>query len=157
MSERRLRMGIVGLGRAFTVMLPTLLADRRVELVAAADPRSEATQRFAAEFGARAYDGVEALCANPDVEVVYVATPHEHHAAHVAMATAHGKHVLVEKPMAITLAECRQMIVSADRAGVARTQAASGHRASHHAKSRFSGAPAAPGRGEQRRDDRESR
>ena len=118
MSERRLRMGIVGLGRAFTVMLPTLLADRRVELVAAADPRSEATQRFAADFGARAYDEVEALCANPDVEVVYVATPHEHHAAHVAMATAHGKHVLVEKPMAITLAECRQMIVSADRAGV---------------------------------------
>jgi phthalate 4,5-cis-dihydrodiol dehydrogenase len=99
-------------------MLPTLLADRRVELVAAADPRPEATQRFAAEFGARTYDGVEALCANPDVEVVYVATPHEHHAAHVAMATAHGKHVLVEKPMAITLAECRQMIASADRAGV---------------------------------------
>ena len=118
MSERRLRMGVAGLGRAFTLMLPTLLADRRVELVAAADPRPEATQRFAAEFAARTYDGVEALCANPDVEVVYVATPHEHHAAHVAMATAHGKHVLVEKPMAITLAECRQMIASADRAGV---------------------------------------
>jgi len=118
MNERRLRMGVAGLGRAFTVMLPTLLADRRVELVAAADPRPEATQRFAAEFGARAYDGVEALCANPDVEVVYVATPHEHHAAHVAMAASHGKHVLVEKPMAITLAECRQMIAAAERAGV---------------------------------------
>src|ERR1700687_3120994 len=118
MTERRLRMGVAGLGRAFTLMLPTLLADRRVELVAAADPRSEATQRFAAEFGARGYDSVAALCANPDVEVVYVATPHEHHAAHVAMAASHGKHVLVEKPIAITLAECRQMIASADRAGV---------------------------------------
>ena len=118
MSERRLRMGIAGLGRAFTLMLPTLVADPRVELVAAADPRSEATQRFAADFGARAYDTVEALCADPDVEVVYVATPHEHHAAHVATATAHGKHVLVEKPMAITLAECRQMIAAAERAGV---------------------------------------
>src|SRR2546421_6241945 len=106
MSERRLRMGVAGLGRAFTLMLPTLLADRRIELVAAADPRPEAARRFAAEFGARTYDGVEALCANPDVEVVYVATPHEHHAAHVAMATSHGKHVLVEKPMAITLTEC---------------------------------------------------
>jgi phthalate 4,5-cis-dihydrodiol dehydrogenase len=111
-------MGIAGLGRAFTLMLPTLLADRRVDLVAAADPRSEATQRFAADFAARTYDAVEALCANPDVEVVYVATPHEHHAAHVAMATSHGKHVLVEKPMAITLAECRQMIAAAERAGV---------------------------------------
>ncbi len=118
MNERRLRMGVAGLGRAFTVMLPTLLADRRVELVAAADPRPEATQRFAADFGARACDTVEALCANPDVEVVYVATPHEHHAAHVAMAASHGKHVLVEKPMAITLAECRQMIAAAERAGV---------------------------------------
>src|SRR6202158_498789 len=118
MTERRLRMGVAGLGRAFTLMLPTLVADPRVELVAAADPRSEATQRFAADFGARAYDTVEALCADPDVEVVYVATPHEHHAAHVATATAHGKHVLVEKPMAITLAECRQMIAAAERAGV---------------------------------------
>jgi phthalate 4,5-cis-dihydrodiol dehydrogenase len=118
MTERRLRMGIAGLGRAFTLMLPTLVADPRVELVAAADPRSEATQRFAADFDARAYDTVEALCADPDVEVIYVATPHEHHAAHVAMATAHGKHVLVEKPMAITLAECRQMIAAAERAGV---------------------------------------
>jgi phthalate 4,5-cis-dihydrodiol dehydrogenase len=118
MSERRLKMGIAGLGRAFTLMLPTLVADQRVDLIAAADPRSEATQRFAADFGARTYDTVEALCANPDVEVVYVATPHEHHAAHVRMATSHGKHVLVEKPMAITLMECRQMIAAAERAGV---------------------------------------
>jgi phthalate 4,5-cis-dihydrodiol dehydrogenase len=118
MTERRLRMGIAGLGRAFTLMLPTLLADRRIELVAAADSRPEATQRFAAEFGARAHDTVEAVCADPNVEVVYVATPHEHHAAHVAMATSHGKHVLVEKPMAITLTECRQMIAAAERARV---------------------------------------
>jgi phthalate 4,5-cis-dihydrodiol dehydrogenase len=118
MSPRRLRMGVAGLGRAFTVMLPTLVADPRVELVAAADPRSEATQRFAADFGARTYDSVEALCADPAVEVVYVATPHEHHAAHVAIAATRGKHVLVEKPMAITLAECREMIAATDRAGV---------------------------------------
>ena len=50
--------------------------------------------------------------------MVYIATPHEHHATHVATVTAHGKHVLVEKPMAITLAECRQMIAAAERAGV---------------------------------------
>lgn len=118
MAERRLRMGIAGLGRAFTLMLPTLVADPRVELVAAADPRADATQRFAADFGARTYDTVEALCADTDIELVYVATPHQHHAAHVATAAAHGKHVLVEKPMAITLAECRQMIAAIERAGV---------------------------------------
>jgi phthalate 4,5-cis-dihydrodiol dehydrogenase len=118
MAERRLRMGIAGLGRAFTLMLPTLVADPRVELVAAADPRADATQRFAADFGARTYDTVEALCADTDIELVYVATPHQHHAVHVATAAAHGKHVLVEKPMAITLAECRQMIAAIERAGV---------------------------------------
>src|ERR1700674_340471 len=115
MTERRLRMGIAGLARVFPLLFPTLVADRRVQLVPAADPRAEATQRFAAEFGARAYDTVEAVCADPNVEVVYIATPHEYHAAHVAMATSHGKHVLVEKPMAITLTECRQMIAAAER------------------------------------------
>jgi phthalate 4,5-cis-dihydrodiol dehydrogenase len=118
MSERRLKTGVAGPGRAFTLMLPTLVADSRIELVAAADPRAEATERFAADFGARAYDTVEALCADPDIELVYIATPHEHHPAHVEIAAAHGKHMLVEKPMAINLAACRQMIAAAERAGV---------------------------------------
>jgi phthalate 4,5-cis-dihydrodiol dehydrogenase len=118
MPERRLRVGVAGLGRAFTLMLPTLAADARLELVAAADPRAEAIERFAADFGARAYASVEELCADEGVEVVYVATPHQHHAEHVALAAAHGKHVLVEKPMAITLEECRRMIDAAVRANV---------------------------------------
>jgi phthalate 4,5-cis-dihydrodiol dehydrogenase len=114
-AVRRLRLGVAGLGRAFTVMLPTFLADRRIELVAAADPRPEATRRFASEFGAKAYASVEELCADPAVEVVYVATPHQHHAPHVAIAASSGKHVLVEKPMAITLEECAGMIEVAER------------------------------------------
>ena len=117
-TERRLRVGVAGLGRAFGVMLPTLAGDPRIELVAAADPRADATQRFAAEFGGRAHDSVEALCADPRVEVVYVATPHQHHAEHASLAASRGKHVLVEKPMAISLEECRRMIDAAERAGV---------------------------------------
>ena len=68
---------------------------------------------FASQFGAKTYATVEELCADPDVEVVYVATPHQHHAEHVRLAAARGKHVLVEKPMAISLAECRAMIDAA--------------------------------------------
>jgi phthalate 4,5-cis-dihydrodiol dehydrogenase len=113
-----LRLGAAGLGRAFTLMLPTLVADPRVELVAAADPRPEALRRFAGEFGGRVYASVEALCADVAVDVVYVATPHQFHAEHVEAAAASGKHVLVEKPMAITLDECRRMIAAAERANV---------------------------------------
>jgi len=115
---RRLRLGVAGLGRAFTLMLPTLLADRRVELVAAADSRPEATRRFASEFGAMAYASVEELCVDPAVEVVYVATPHQYHALHSEIAAGNGKHVLVEKPMAVTLEQCASMIAAAELAKV---------------------------------------
>ena len=58
-----------------------------------------------------------ALCAQDDVDVVYVATPHQFHAHHTTLAFAHGKHVLLEKPMAITLDDCTAMIEAGQRAG----------------------------------------
>lgn len=118
MTERKLRIGVAGLGRAFTIMLPTFTADDRVELVAAADPRADARRRFSADFNAPTYETVEALCDDPSVEAIYVATPHQMHARNVALAAAKGKHILVEKPMAITLAECHAMVAAARAAGV---------------------------------------
>jgi len=117
-SERKLRIGVAGLGRAFAVMLPTFKADPRVSLVAAADTRAEARQRFAEEFSANAYTTVEELCADPAVEVIYVATPHQWHARHAALAAQHRKHLLIEKPMALTLQECAAIIDAARGAGV---------------------------------------
>ena len=117
-SERKLRIGVAGLGRAFAVMLPTFKADPRVSLVAAADTRAEARQRFAEDFSANAYSTVEELCADPAVEVIYVATPHQWHARHAMLAARHRKHLLVEKPMALTLQECTTMIDAARSAGV---------------------------------------
>jgi phthalate 4,5-cis-dihydrodiol dehydrogenase len=117
-TERKLRLGVAGLGRAFTVMLPTFMRDPRVELVAAADPRAEVRARFAADFSAETYESVERLCADPAVEIVYVATPHQHHAGHAVLAAQHGKQVLVEKPMALTLEDCAAMIEAAHKANV---------------------------------------
>jgi len=117
-SERKLRIGVAGLGRAFAVMLPTFKADPRVSLVAAADTRAEARQRFAEEFSANAYTTVEELCVDPAVEVIYVATPHQWHAGHAALAAQHRKHLLIEKPMALTLQECAAIIDAARGAGV---------------------------------------
>ncbi len=117
-STRRLRLGVAGLGRAFTLMLPTLVAHPRVQLVAAADPRAEARERFAREFGARTHESVASLCADETVDAIYVATPHQHHAEHAIAAATRGKHVLVEKPMALSLQEAGAMIATAKDAGV---------------------------------------
>ena len=118
MTLRKLRLGVAGLGRAFVLMRPALEGHPSVQLVAAADPREDARTRFTAEFGGRTYLSVEALCADADVEAVYVATPHEFHAENVITAARHGKHVLVEKPMAVTLDECHAMIEAVHEAGV---------------------------------------
>ncbi|HXD43930.1 MAG TPA: Gfo/Idh/MocA family oxidoreductase [Pseudolabrys sp.] len=115
---RTLRLGVAGLGRAFSVMLPTFLRDGRVRLVAAADPRPEARASFAAEFGGRTYAAVEELFADAEVEAVYIATPHQHHAAHARAAAARGKHLLIEKPIALTLADAQAITEAARKAKV---------------------------------------
>lgn len=116
-EPRPLRLGVAGLGRAFVLMAPAL-RNPKIQLAAAADPRAEARARFAAEYSGRAYETVAELCSDPAVEAIYVATPHQFHAEHVEIAARHGKHVLVEKPMALSLAECRRMIDAAAAAGV---------------------------------------
>jgi phthalate 4,5-cis-dihydrodiol dehydrogenase len=114
--DEPIRIGVIGLGRAFTLMLPTFLRDSRVNLVAACDPIATARDQFVTDFSRRAYDSAEALCADVNVEMIYVASPHQFHAQHVAHAAAAGKHVLLEKPMAIALADCTQMINAMDTA-----------------------------------------
>ena len=113
-----LRLGVIGLGRAFTLMLPAFMGHPRVVLAGAADPRPEARERFSADFGAPAYASPEELCADKNIQAVYVASPHQHHLDHVRMAARAGRHVLVEKPMALTLADALAMIAAAGEAGV---------------------------------------
>ena len=118
MSDAPIRLGVAGLGRAFTLMLPTFLADTRVRLVAASDPRAAAREQFTRDFAAPAYDSIEALVRNDEVEAVYIASPHQFHAEHTRLAATHGKHVLLEKPMALSLDECDAMIRQCRDAGV---------------------------------------
>ena len=115
---RKLKLGAAGLGRAFSLMAETFARDPRVELVAAADPRPEARRQFEIDFHGKSLASTEQLCALRDVEAVYIATPHQHHLEDVLSACKAGKHVLVEKPMALSLDECRRMIDAADRTGV---------------------------------------
>ena len=118
MADRVLRLGVIGLSRGFDLTRPTLLADPRVQVVAAADPRPEARAAFEAEFGGPAFPDAGELVRRRDVEVVYIATPHQTHLDLTLAAAKAGKHILVEKPMALRLADCRAMTAAAHAAGV---------------------------------------
>jgi phthalate 4,5-cis-dihydrodiol dehydrogenase len=118
LDPRKIRLGVIGLGRAFSLMLPTFIGDSRVQLAAAADPREQARQQFESDFGAPAFKSVEQLCSDPSIDAVYIASPHQFHAEHVQIAARAAKHILVEKPMALTLSECRIMVEAAQEGGV---------------------------------------
>jgi phthalate 4,5-cis-dihydrodiol dehydrogenase len=112
------RIGVCGLGRGFLLTAPALLTDRRVRLTAAAEPRAEARARFEAELGGRTYPDIDGLCRDAEVDLIYIASPHALHAEQTVAAARAGKHVLVEKPMALDLADAARMIAAADSAGV---------------------------------------
>ncbi len=115
----QLRVGVLGLGMAGGVMTSALANHPRARLVAAADMDAELRARFSTQTGLSAECTVEALAARSDVDAIYIATPHHLHAVHASVAAAHGKHIVVEKPMALTIGDCDVMIAAADKHGVA--------------------------------------
>jgi predicted dehydrogenase len=100
-----LRWGILGPGgiaHTFTRDLRTAGLD----VTAVGSRRADAASAFAAEYGiARAHGSYEELVSDPDVDIVYIATPHPLHAEQAILALEHGKHVLVEKPFTLNAAE----------------------------------------------------
>ncbi|MFJ6678962.1 Gfo/Idh/MocA family protein [Microbacterium sp. NPDC091382] len=96
-----LRWGILatgGIAHAFTADLKTA----GLTVVAVGSRRAESAQEFAAQYGIpRSYGSYEELVADPDVDIVYVATPHSHHLACATLALEHGTHVLIEKPLTL--------------------------------------------------------
>ncbi|GAA4336745.1 hypothetical protein GCM10023144_31540 [Pigmentiphaga soli] len=116
-----MRIGVAGLGSGAVnalVATPGLTSHPHIRLAAAADVRPEARDAFALRYGGRVYDSVEAMCASDDIDAVYILTPGALHAEHAIMAAEHGKQVLADKPMALTMEDCDAMIEAADRNGV---------------------------------------
>jgi phthalate 4,5-cis-dihydrodiol dehydrogenase len=97
-------------------MLPAFRRSAFLKLVAAADIDPGIRSRFLQDHeSAVAYDSAERLCDDPAVELVYIATPNRLHFAHAMAALERRKHVLIEKPMAVTLEEADRMIAAAER------------------------------------------
>ena len=113
-----LRLGFAGLGEAATMVLPDIVEIPFVKVTAAADLRKDALERFQEEIGGKAYQRIEDLCQSSDVDAIYIATPHEMHARHAILALENRKHVIVEKPMALTLEDAEKMNAAAEKYGV---------------------------------------
>lgn len=116
--EGRLRVGVLGLGMAGGLMVPQLAAHPRTQFAGAADPNELLRRRVASDHGLAVDDDAQALLRRTDIDAVYIATPHQFHREHVELAARHGKHVIVEKPIALTLPECDAMIAAAAEAGI---------------------------------------
>jgi len=112
-----LRMGMAGLGVASTQILPPLAKLPHIKIAAAVDVRKEALGKFREEFGGETFDTVEEMCRSDKVDFVYIATPNELHAEHVITAAKHGKHAIVEKPMALSIEQCEAMNEAAEKYG----------------------------------------
>lgn len=108
--QAKLRWGILGAARVNERLLPAILQAPNSELIAIASRRPGAAAETLAKYapcypGIHAYDDMDALLTNPDVQAVYLPMANGEHAEWALRAIAHGKHVLCEKPMALTVAD----------------------------------------------------
>ncbi|WP_418275026.1 Gfo/Idh/MocA family protein [Isoptericola jiangsuensis] len=120
MDAPPVRWGILGAGN-IAASFADGVRERTASSVTAVGSRSAAkAAAFADDHapGARVHGSYEALVADDDVDVVYVATPHSHHLEHALLAIEAGRHVLVEKPIARSTAEARTLLDAARAAGV---------------------------------------
>lgn len=115
-----IRWGIIGCGDVCEVKSgPAFYKARDSALVAVMRRDGAKAADFARRHGVpRSYDDADALIADPEVDAVYVATPPSSHRDYTLAAAAAGKHVLVEKPMALSVAECEAMVAACRDAGV---------------------------------------
>jgi phthalate 4,5-cis-dihydrodiol dehydrogenase len=117
-EQSPIRLGIAGLGLAGALMIRAAAVHPKIKLWAGADPLPRPREAFARDFGAMTHADFGELCADPAIEAIYIATPHELHAEQAIEAMAHRKHVLVEKPLALTIEDCDAVIDAADHAAV---------------------------------------
>lgn len=112
--------GVVGTGWvAADFVVPAMLGRAGTRLLACAGSGPEKARSFAQRFGfERAHADIDALLADPEVDAVYLATPNAMHHAHVLAAARAGKHVLCEKPLAMTAQQAREMVDACRKAGV---------------------------------------
>ena len=113
-----LNVGLAGLGSVSRTVLGNVDKVPNVKLTAVADVRQEPLDRVASDYDVETFTSVEAMCASPNVDAIWICTPNMFHAEHTIMAAESGKHVINEKPMALSLEQAQTMVDAVERNGV---------------------------------------
>ncbi len=122
-AERQTGYAIIGLGRIAEHFMPGIRATTNSKVTALVSGHRDKALRIAADYGVPessiySYENFDSIASNKQVDAVYVAIPNSMHAEYTIRAARAGKHVLCEKPMATSVADCEQMIAACKSAGV---------------------------------------
>ena len=114
-----MNIGFIGAGRIANTLASTMARMEDVNLYAVAARDLDRAQAFAAQYGFdKAYGSYAEMLRDPNVELVYIATPHSHHFEHMKLCIAHGKNVLCEKAFTLNAAQAREIAALARERGV---------------------------------------
>ena len=118
MTTKKLRWGLLSTARINRAVIPPIRKSRRGELTAVSSRTEERVQGYAQVWDIpRTFDSYEAMLADPDIDIIYNPLPNSLHTEWTVKAVRAGKHVLCEKPMALTVTEVDQMIAAASETG----------------------------------------
>ena len=118
MNGDNIRLACVGLGRWAGVLAEGIRITPGIEIAACHTRSDERNEAFARKYGCRPYPDYAAILEDPDVDAVVLTTPHSAHKEQVCAAARAGKHVFVEKPLAVTLDDARACVEACESAGV---------------------------------------
>lgn len=111
MNTEKIKWGIIGLGTIAHQFANDLMLVEEAELVAVASRSFDKAQEFAEKYDCKkAYDSYDAIINDPEIDILYIATPHNSHAVLTIKALQNNKHVLCEKPLALNYNDALQMI-----------------------------------------------
>ena len=114
-----MKIGILGAGKIAGTVAATLVQMQEMQCVAVASRSIEKAQAFAQRFGfQKAYGSYEEMLRDPEVELVYIATPHSHHFEHIMLCLANGKHVLCEKAFTMNADQAHRTAEEAEKRGL---------------------------------------
>ena len=114
-----MKIGILGAGKISHSTVPAMIALEEIECWAVASRSLEKAKSFAEQYGfQKAYGSYEEMLCDPEVELVYVATPHSHHYEHMMLCLEHGKGVLCEKAFTMNAKQAREVMDYAKTQGL---------------------------------------